>query len=105
MKTQKPEKRAVTRLNIYLPDPTLRRQVKAAAATQDLSVSAYCLRAITAQLIKDGELSLDREESPPPLEAAIARARRFQAEAFGGRVFAVSSAELIREAREGDRHP
>jgi hypothetical protein len=92
------KKRMVTRLNIYLPDPSIRRQVKAAAAKQDLSVSEYCLRAITAQLIRDGERTPDSRHA---LEAAIATARRFQAETFGGRVFTVSSADLIREAREG----
>ena len=99
---QQPQKSPISRLNIYLPDPVLRRQVKAAAAKRDLSVSAYCLQAITAQLLSDGE-RLPEQESLPTREAAVARARRFQAEAFGGRVFAVSSAELIREAREEGR--
>ncbi|GIW50694.1 MAG: hypothetical protein KatS3mg081_0049 [Gemmatimonadales bacterium] len=94
------KKSTVTRLNIYLPDPAIRRQVKAAAAKQDLSASEYCLRAITRQLIRDGERPPHGKERPP-LETAIAAARRFQAETFGGRVFTVSSAELIREAREG----
>lgn len=87
----------VPRLNIYLPDPAIRRQVKAAAAERDQSVSEYCLRAITAQLIRDGQRPPERNS---PLRAAVATARRFQARAFGGRVFSVSSAELIREARE-----
>lgn len=90
----------VTRLNIYLPDPKIRRQVKAAAAKQALSVSEYCVRAITSQLLRDGERS-PREQDRHQLEAAVAKARQFQAEAFGGRIFAVSTAELIREAREG----
>lgn len=97
---KKTKKRTVTRLNIYLPDATIRRQVKAAAAKQDLSVSEYCLRAITVQLIRDGERASDGSGGHA-LEAAIATARRFQAETFGGRVFTVSSADLIREAREG----
>jgi hypothetical protein len=86
------------RLNIYVNDPTIRRQVKTAAAKQDISVSEYCLRAITAQLVKDGE-------KPPKEEAnflklAVEKAHRFQAETFSGRVFSMSSADLIREARE-----
>lgn len=94
------KKTTAIRLNIYLPDPAIRRQVKAAAAKQDLSVSEYCLRAISSQLIRDGE-RLHRKKNHHQLEAAIARARQFQAETFGGRIFAVSTAELIREAREG----
>jgi len=91
------KKTPVTRLNIYLPDPAIRRQVKAAAAERDLSASEYCLRAITAQLIRDGQRP---PEGKRPLKAAVAAARRFQAQAFGGRVFSVSSAELIRQVRE-----
>jgi hypothetical protein len=99
---QQPKKPALARLNIYVPDPALRRQVKAAAARQDLSVSAYCLQAITAQLLKDGERPPDTANRKAR-EAAIAKARQFQAETFGGRIFAVSSAELIRETRERRR--
>ena len=86
------------RLNIYINDPTIRRQVKTAAAKQDISVSEYCLRAITVQLMKDGEKP-PKEESNL-LKAAIEKAHRFQAETFGGRVFSISSADLIREARK-----
>lgn len=94
------KKTTVTRLNIYLPDPEIRRQVKAAAAKRDLSVSEYCLRAIISQLVQDGERPPHGKERHP-LEAAIARARQFQAETFDDRMFAVSSAELIQESREG----
>ncbi len=92
-------KTRLTRLNIYVPDPATRRQVKAAAAKRDLSVSDYCLKAITAQLVRD-------EELPPggnhlhPVRGAVDRARRFQKETFGNRVFATSSATLIRETRK-----
>lgn len=91
------------RLNIYIKDPTIRRQVKTAAARQDISVSEYCLRAITLQLIKDGEKP--PKEEPNFLEAAVKKAHRFQAETFGGRVFSISSADLIREARENRNMP
>lgn len=94
----------VPRLNIYLPDPVIRRQVKAAAAKRDLSISEYCLQAITTQLIQDGELPPHQKDRPGPA-AAIATARRFQAETFSGLVFSVSSADLIREAREGQSTP
>jgi hypothetical protein len=92
------KKTEASRLNIYLHDPTIRRQVKAAAAKRDLSISEYCLRAITAQLVTDGERSPSRNNGQ--LEATIRKARRFQDETFGDRVFAISSADLIREARE-----
>ena len=91
------------RLNIYINDPTIRRQVKTAAAKQDISVSEYCLRAITFQLIKDGKMP--PKEAPDFLKAAIERAHRFQAETFGDRVFSISSADLIREARENRNVP
>ncbi len=91
------------RLNIYVNDPTIRRQVKTAAAKQDISVSEYCLRAITVQLMKDGEKP--PEEEPNFLKPAVEKAHRFQAETFGGRVFSISSADLIREAREDRNIP
>lgn len=86
------------RLNIYLPTAT-RRQVKTAAAKRDLSLSEYCLRAISAQLIRDGE-RWPEKESPGLSETAVTAARRFQKQTFHGQIFAVSSAELIQEARE-----
>jgi hypothetical protein len=91
------------RLNIYVNDPTIRRQVKTAAARQDISVSEYCLRAITVQLMKDGEKP--SKEEPNFLKSSVEKAHRFQAETFGGRVFSVSSADLIREAREDRNIP
>ncbi len=89
----------LVRLNIYVRDPAIRRHVKLSAAKRDLSVSEYCLRAITTQLVKDGE-GIHGGGRHTPLAGAVAKARRFQAETFGGRAFSVSSAQLIREARE-----
>jgi hypothetical protein len=90
--------RALVRINIYVPNPVVRRQVKAAAAQRDLSISDYCLRAITAQLVRDGERgAMDRGTTAA--RAAVARARRFQAQTFKGRRFRVSSVSLIRESR------
>src|SRR5207302_7387203 len=89
----------VVRLNIYLPDPALRRLVKAAAAGQDLSVSEYCVRAITNQLDRDQE-GAPAQGKRLPLATAVGSARRFQAETFHGRIFKVGSAELIRQTRE-----
>lgn len=101
MMARTPGKRnEVVRLNIYLPDPALRRLVKAAAARQDLSVSEYCVRAITNQLDRDQEEAPARGKRSS-LSTAVEYARRFQAETFRGRTFKVGSAELIRQAREG----
>ena len=86
------------RLNIYVRDPAVRRQVKAAAAKRDLSVTEYCLRAILRQLVQDGERLAERRLAP--LEAAVRRARQFQTKTFHGRAFSVNSADLIAEARE-----
>ena len=84
------KKTQISRLNIYCPDPAIRRQVKAAAAKRDLSLSEYCLQAITTQLINDGERPAKRNDGQ--LQAAISKARRFQVETFGDRVFAISPA-------------
>ncbi len=92
------EKTGITRLNIYTPDPSIRRQVKYAAAKRDLTVSDYCLRAITAQLVNDGELP-HRRDHLDPVRVAVDRARQFQKKTFGNRVFATNSATLIRQAR------
>ncbi len=86
------------RLNIYVHEPDIRRQVKAAAAGKDISVSEYCLRAITNQLIKDEEVLREKEGSL--LRTAAEKARVFHSKTFGKRLFVISSAELIREARE-----
>jgi hypothetical protein len=87
----------VARINIYVRDPDVRRRVKAAAAQRDLSLSDYCLQAITAQLVRDGERGAV-ESAATGARAAVQRARRFQARTFKGRRFRVSSARLIRES-------
>lgn len=90
---------ARVRLNIYLPDSTLRRAVKAAAAEQDLSVSEYCVRAITSQLERDEEDAPARRKGAR-LSTAVENARRFRSDTFHGTIFKASSADLIRQARE-----
>ncbi len=87
---------AHTRINIYLPDRSLRSLVKAAAAKYDVSVSDYCVQAITARLKEEG---LAEEPAPSLLKSAVTKARRFVASTFKGRRFSVSSADLIRETR------
>ena len=90
---------ATARLNIYLPSAALRRLVKTAAAKRDVSVSEYCVHAITNQLKRDREDAPDQDERVP-LSTAVATARRFQADTFRGRTFTVSSADLIRQGRK-----
>lgn len=89
---------STVRLNIYVHDPLIRRRIKTAAAQKDISVSEYCLQAITAQLTREAEAGLKRNDIS--LERALEKAKRFQAKTFGGRGFSVSSADLIREARK-----
>ena len=84
------------RLNIYVHDPDLRRQIKEMTARKDGSISDYCLRAIKTQLLQDQKADHEEENS---LKKAVKKARLFQ-ETFGGRTFAIRSADLIRETRE-----
>ncbi len=86
------------RLNIYVNDPAIRKQVKTAAAKHDLSVSDYCLQAIVSRLAEEDEIPLRGKGHP--LARAVKKARRFQAKAFPGRVLSVSSAALIAQARK-----
>ena len=41
---------AQVRVNIYLDDPVLKREIKVAAANQGVSLSAYCVDAIREKL-------------------------------------------------------
>lgn len=87
-----------TRLNIYIDDPAVRKQVKAAAVRNDVSVSNYCFQAILAKLAQEGEKF--REDDGHPLSEAVAKARRFQKRAFAGKTFSIGSATLIAQARK-----
>jgi hypothetical protein len=91
-------KNSPVRLNIYVHDPDLRRQIKTVAVKRDISVSEYCLQAITHQLRE--EQDTDLEQRTGSLKKAIGKARRFQKKAFAGRMFTVSSADLIAETRK-----
>ena len=48
----------IVRLNIYVHDPLIRRRIKTAAAQKDISVSEYCLQAITDQLAEKQKWAL-----------------------------------------------
>jgi len=91
-------KNTSVRINIYVHDPDIRRQIKTVAAQKDLTVSEYCLQAIAGQLAKEQELA--GEEGVGMLKKAVEKARKFHTKRFGKRVFSVNSADLIREARE-----
>ena len=85
------------RLNIYVHDSGIRRQIKTMAAQKDVSVSEYCLKAITNQLVKEQEMDGEGKSS---LKTAVEKANKFQIKTFRGKTFTVSSADLIREARD-----
>ncbi len=50
--------------------------------------------------VKQAVTRIKTEKPPRLVEGAVAAARRFQTESFDGQVFSVSSADLIREARD-----
>jgi hypothetical protein len=91
--------RSPARLNIYLPDPSFRRRIKSVVARGDLSLSDYCVRAITAQLDRDEEGGREEKAAGGALADAIRRARRFQSRELGGKIFRVRSSDLIEKAR------
>jgi hypothetical protein len=82
------------RLNIYLPDQATRRRIKLRAAERNLTLSRFCLQAIEAQF---SQAEKGKEETT--LSRAVDRARKFQRQTFGNRIFQVNSAHLIRQAR------
>lgn len=91
-------KNSSVRINIYVHNPGIRRQIKAVAAQKDLSISEYCLQAIEGQLAK--EQQSPEEAGMQTLNKAVEKARKFHTKHFGERVFSVNSADLIRQARE-----
>jgi hypothetical protein len=82
------------RLNIYLPDQATRRRIKLKAAEENLTLSHFCLKAIEAQLSQ-----AEKGKQETSLSKAVDRARKFQRQTFGNRIFQVNSAHLIRQAR------
>jgi hypothetical protein len=91
------------RLNIYIHEPGIRRQIKAMAAQKEVSLSEYCLQAILRQLAEEERIPRGRRKDP--LKSAIAKANRFRTGAFGKKVFLISSADLIQESRESRTIP
>jgi hypothetical protein len=50
----------ISRLSVYLDDPSLRETVKIAAARRGVSISAYVLQALRDQLSREGLLHDER---------------------------------------------
>jgi len=88
------------RINIYVDDSAIRKEVKLAAALRDISVSEYCLAAIREKLAREKSTG-GTARQPQSLEKAVESARKFHSKTFRGRAFSISSAELIRDARKG----
>jgi hypothetical protein len=82
------------RLNIYLPDQATRQRIKLKAAEENLTLSRFCLQAIEAQFPQ-----AEKEKEETSLSKAVDRARKFQHQTFGNRIFQVNSAHLIRQTR------
>lgn len=92
---EKPVKKS-DRLNIYL-DSTTRRRIKMKAAQEDISISEYCRRVLTAHFSEEGSDQSKR------LKEAVENARKFQFRVLAGKSFKTSAADLIKEAREEGR--
>ncbi len=95
------EKNGSVRINIYVHDSNIRRQIKTIAAQKEITISEYCLRAITRQMAE--EKAIGHGENP--LRKAIEKANRFRSKTFGKKIFAVSSADLIEKTREDKNQP
>ena len=73
------KKSSPVRLNIYVHDPDLRRQIKEMTARKEVSISDYCLRAIKTQLLQEQKTEHEEENV---LKKAVKKAQLFQ-ETFG----------------------
>jgi hypothetical protein len=65
----------ISRLSVYLDDPSLRETVKIAAARRGVSISAYVLQALRDQLSREGLLHDERtaQEAARVLDALRAQ--------------------------------
>ena len=84
------------RVNIYLDDPALKREIKVAAARQGVSLSAYCVEAIQEKLSTTRSVGIVESE----LEQRDAAAALDRLRAEIGPV-GISVRELIDEGRRG----
>jgi len=61
-------------INIFLDDPSLRAQIKIAAARHGVTIGAYCLDAIRHRLSEEGLLSASETEEPASMASPRAAA-------------------------------
>ena len=87
---------AQVRVNIYLDDPVLKREIKVAAARQGVSLSAYCVEAIQEKLSTTRSVGIVESE----LEQRDAAAALDRLRAEIGPI-SISVRELIDEGRRG----
>ena len=83
------------RLSIDISDASIKRHIKIAAAKKDMAIKDYCLEAIVAQLVRDGELPSQEEE----LERAKALAERMDQRRAEIGPIGITVSELIKEGR------
>ena len=82
------------RVNIYLDDPVLKREIKVAAANQGVSLSAYCVDAIREKLSRARSGAIVRSELEHRETAAALDRLRTEIGPIG-----ISVRELIDEGR------
>ncbi len=85
------------RVNIYLDDPEMKREIKIAAAKRSISQSAYCVEAIRQQLDQD-RTEVTEERAGQRMQDAAEALDRLRREI--GRV-GIPVRELIDEGRRG----
>jgi hypothetical protein len=83
------------RVNIYLDDPDLKREIKIAAANEGVTLSAYCVEAIQQRLAR--EQSQTRPEAKPYTRAVAQAMDRLRGQ-IGP--IGIPVRELIDEGRE-----
>jgi len=86
---------AQVRVNIYLDDPVLKRQIKVAAANQGISLSAYCVDAIREKLTRARSRAIATSELQQKETAAALDRLRTEIGPIG-----ISVRELIDEGRK-----
>src|SRR5439155_24338099 len=87
------------RINIYVDDSAIRKEVKLAAALRDISVSEYSLAAIREKLVREKSTGGNARQ-PQSLEKPVESARKFHSKTFRGRAFPLSSTELSQVVRK-----
>ena len=89
-----PNEPTQVRVNIYLDDPELKREIKIAAANRGVTLSAFCVEAIRHELARDGS----KKDQKPAESALVAGAALDRLRAAIGPV-GIPVRELIDEGR------